>query len=261
MKIALIGAGRLAESLGCALHASGHSVACVFSRSAGKANALAEAVGGTATDSLDDVCTDADAYIVAVKDAAIAEVARRLCPGREHGLFVHTAGSVGMEVFDGLAPRHGVLYPLQTFSHGRTVDFSVIPCFVEGNSSETLAAIRIVAESVSRRVITLDGEGRRSLHLAAVFACNFANHCYAVAADVLARKGIPFDTLLPLIDETASKVHSMPPAETQTGPALRYDEGVMAAHLAMLGGDNLAKAIYETMSKSIHQKAIQHDKL
>jgi hypothetical protein len=95
--------------------------------------------------------------------------------------------------------------------------------------------------------------------LAAVFACNFVNHCYALSADVLARKGLPFDVMLPLIDETAKKVHELYPIDAQTGPAVRFDENVMNSQKAMLNDSEAV--IYSILSQSIHEKAKQHDQL
>ena len=105
----------------------------------------------------------------------------------------------------------------------------------------------------------MSSEERRYVHLAAIFACNFVNHCYALSADILAKHGLPFDIMLPLIDETASKVHAMSPAEAQTGPAMRYDENVIRSQSRLLASNPFVKEIYDRMSISIHQKAISND--
>ena len=57
---------------------------------------------------------------------------------------------------------------------------------------------------------------------------------YRIAAEVLSDTQIPFEALLPLIDNTAVKVHKMKPADAQTGPAQRGDKAVMAHHLEVL---------------------------
>lgn len=88
----------------------------------------------------------------------------------------------------------------------------------------------------------------------------FVNHCYALAADVLGRDGIPFDVMWPLIDETARKVHRLPAVEAQTGPAvpLRSEcDGI--AQCAMLDGEPERKALYEMMSQSIHALALRNE--
>ena len=215
---------------------------------------------------LEELPQHADIYIIAVKDSALQEVIQHLCsrlspntPSSRRGqgeapLLVHTAGSMPLSVFDGYDCHAGVLYPMQTFSLDREVDFREIPLFIEGADPR----IRAVAESLSAHVYELSTADRKYLHLAAVFACNFANHCYTLAADVLARKGLPFDVMLPLVDETARKVHELHPTEAQTGPAARGDKNVMAAQSALL--DGRLQAIYNLMSESIQDKK-QHDQL
>ena len=93
----------------------------------------------------------------------------------------------------------------------------------------------------------------RILHLSAVFACNFVNHCYAISQQLLEKHGIPFEVMLPLIDETAQKVYSLSPTKAQTGPAVRFDQNVIRNQAALLKDNPLLKDIYERMSLSIHK--------
>ena len=237
MRIGLIGRGRVATHMGKALLKAGHEVTSVNSRT------------------LAELPEDADAYIIAVKDSALQEVISKAVKGREERLFLHTAGSMPLSVFDGYTQNGGVLYPMQTFSMDREVDFKEIPLFIEGND----ARIRQLAESISNHVYELSTADRKYLHLAAVFACNFANHCYTLAADVLAKKGLPFDVMLPLVDETARKVHELHPRDAQTGPAVRGDQNVMQAQAALLEGQT--KEIYELLSESIQEHQKQYDQL
>lgn len=255
MKIIFIGAGNLATNLAKALLAAGHDTLQVYSRTMASAQALANIAGGAATDNIELLRKDADAYILAIKDSALAEVIPRVCKGREQRVFLHTAGSIPMNVFSGMAFHYGVLYPMQTFSKEREVDFTGIPCFVEANDEYARATIAALAHSISQRVYPLPSDRRRFLHLAAVFGCNFVNHCYDIAADILKGQGIPFDVMLPLIDETARKVHHLSPHEAQTGPAMRFDENVIRAQADLLRDNPLVKDIYERMSLDIHRKA------
>ena len=234
MKVVLIGRGRLATNLLAALQQAGHEVVSINSRT------------------LEGLPLEADAFIVAVKDSALEEVIRRATKGREQLLFLHTTGSMPMSLFEGHTSRYGVFYPMQTFSKERRVDFSRIPVFIEGSDAATLDLLRTLAASVSRQVTELSSEARRHLHLAAVFASNFTNHCYALAAEVLSRHGLPFSVMLPLIDETAAKVHDMLPADAQTGPAVRYDTQVIEAQSQLLAALPQAREVYDVMSKSIH---------
>ena len=249
MRIVILGAGRVATHMAKALHKNGHKIDAVWSRTIESAQRLARVVDSSPVNDISVLPTDADAYIIAVKDSALQEVIAKATKGRETRLFLHTAGSMPLSVFDGYTENGGVFYPMQTFSMEREVDFRAIPLFIEG----TDARIRQLAESISEHVYELSSDDRKYLHLAAVFACNFANHCYTLAAEVLEKKGLPFDVMLPLVDETARKVHELHPKEAQTGPAIRGDKNVMAAQAALL--DSRMQAIYNLMSESIQEKA------
>ncbi len=261
MRVAIIGAGNLATNIGIALHGAGQETVQVYSRTEKSAGMLAEKLCCAAVTRLEMVCDDADIYIVAVKDSVIADIVPLLCRrSRKNSVFVHTAGSIGMSVFEGYAQHYGVLYPMQTFTKARQVDFREIPCFVEGNDEEALTAIKALAGSISESVYELSSEKRKYLHLSAVFACNFVNHCYDIASEILAEHDIPFDVMLPLIDETARKVHELPPGEAQTGPAVRYDENVIGSQMELLVGNVGYQTIYRQMSKSIHENAEKRKK-
>ena len=252
-RIVLIGAGNVATHLGLAFQAKGCEIVQVYSRTEESAKDLAERLQVPYTVSLEEVSVDADLYIVAVKDAALQEVIPSLVKGREDALFVHTAGSIPMDVWKGCARRYGVFYPMQTFSKLRMVDFSSVSFFVEASGSNELVFLKELAMSLSPKVYEASSEQRRYLHLAAVFACNFTNHMYALSASLLEKQGLPFDAMLPLIDETARKVHELPPVQAQTGPAIRRDENVMDKHLAMLSEESVMREIYEKISKNIQE--------
>ncbi len=93
---------------------------------------------------------DADFYLVAVSDSAIPEVAGIF---REYpGIWLHTAGAVSMDVFEGYFRDYGVLYPLQTFSAGREISLEEIPFLVEGSGSLVTGQVHQLAWCISRKV-------------------------------------------------------------------------------------------------------------
>lgn len=254
MDIVFVGAGRLATNLARALKEAGHQIVAVYSRTMTSAEALCDVVGGTPADSIEALPLEADVFILSVKDSVLPSLISQLQQGREGQTFLHTAGSIPMTVF-GRHQHCGVLYPMQTFSKEKQVDFSRVHFFIEGNDEQTLALSRNIASSVTDHVHELSSDERRYLHLSAVFACNFANHCYALSAKIMEAHGMSFDAMLPLIKETTDKVETMHPRDAQTGPAIRWDENVMAAQKALLADEPDMQQIYELMSKSIHTLA------
>ena len=260
-RIVLIGAGNVATHLGVALQQAGWEIAQVYSRTEASASELANRLQVPFVTSIAEVCTDADVYIVAVKDDALKSLIPELVKGREGGLFVHTAGSVPMSVWESYCIRYGVFYPMQTFSKQKPVGFSKVPFFLEGDGAETLAMLKELACTLSEKVYDATSEQRMALHMAAVFACNFTNHMYALSAHLLEKNGLPFDAMLPLIDETARKVHELAPKAAQTGPAIRKDMDVMNKHLDMLSAEPELREIYKMISNSICHSERSEDEL
>ena len=206
--IVFIGAGNLATNLAKALYDNGFRIIQVYSRTEESARALAQVVEATYTTDLSSVVTDAQLYIVSLKDAAFVQLLPEIVAGKENALWVHTAGSIPMDV----------------------------------------------ASVLSKQVYEATSEQRKNLHLAAVFTCNFTNHMYALAAGLLKKHQLPFEIMLPLIDETARKVHEIEPHLAQTGPAIRYDENVINNHLQMLSDEPEMQELYRLISESIHRQ-------
>ena len=251
--IVFLGAGYLATILAKALYRKGFRIVQVYSRTEESARTLADEVEAEYITDLKEDSKEARLYIISLKDAAFVELLPQITEGKQHALLVHTAGSIPMNIWEGYAERYGVFYPMQTFSKQRAVDFREVPFFNAAKRPEDVDLLKAVAGTLSEKVYEADSEQRRSLHLAAVFTCNFTNHMYALAAELLEKYHLPFDVMLPLIDETARKVHELPPCDAQTGPAVRYDENVINKHLSMLEDTPALQEIYKLMSKSIHE--------
>lgn len=246
----IIGSGNVASAIAPALERAGAiAVAQVYSPNPEHAAALASRLASAQPVSDPaSVVADAELYLVAVKDDAIAQLPQQFTPGS--AVWLHTSGGVECSVMSPLTPNYGVFYPLQTFSKGVPVNLSEVPVFIEGSNETALAMARRLAESISPKVCVADGSVRARLHAAAVFACNFTNHLWAMADDILRREaGVDLSVLTPLLGETLRKATSMRPADAQTGPARRGDRGVIEKHKSLLTPDEAS--IYETLSQHI----------
>lgn len=181
-------------------------------------------------------------YIICVSDDAIPSVAQQL---PAHAVVAHTSGSTSISVLP--QERRGVLYPMQTFSRTKSLDWTRVPLFVEGDALIAEFAASLQPLSVQ----PLSSEQRLHLHIAAVWACNFANHCVALGADQMAEAGLDWRLLLPLIEETVDKLHHLHPRDGQTGPARRHDERILSLHESVLP-PHLSE-LYELLSRSIQK--------
>ena len=246
MNVVFIGAGNIATSLAFALQRQGHRIVQIFSRTTTSAQQLADKLGGNimATNRMDEVHTDADLYVLAVRDGVLADVAKQLADvftarNETSGiqrLFVHVACTQSVEVLEPLRRfgLTGVLYPLQTFVRSKVVDLSHTTFFVEGSDEKAERRIHELSLSFSPIVYAADYEQRQYLHFAGNMAANFSNCLYAIAKEALDEAHLPFDVLFPIVDETARKIHTMTPREAQSGPAARGDEVTIQKHLALI---------------------------
>ena len=249
MNIVLLGSGNVATHLGQALKRSGHTMIQVWSRSTENAQVLAGLLQAEAVSDISKLSDSADIYIISVKDDVIAEVAAGI--PFKNKLLVHTAGSVEIDVLKDFSADYGVIYPLQTFSKNHEVDLGNVPFILEASSSASGSILKQLAVTISSEVYFLTSEQRQILHLAAVFACNFTNHLYALSDNLLGRHQLKFDLLKPLVMETARKVQAGSPKNVQTGPAVRNDRKVMNKHRELLKGDPDLNHLYQLLSQSI----------
>lgn len=249
--IAIIGAGNLATRVSLELQNKGVNIAQVYSRTVTSALTLARMLGCNYVTKPEKITPEADIYLISVSDMAMAGLLEQV--NFNNKLVAHTAGSIPMDALKQFSKNYGVFYPLQTFSKYRDVNFAKIPFCIEANTPENEDLLMELAGTISKDVRIISSEQRKQLHLSAVFACNFVNHMYAIAGELLQEKDIPFEILRPLINETASKIKNMAPRAAQTGPALRMDKNIMQEHLSMLGKKSKLKKLYTQISENINE--------
>lgn len=190
---------------------------------------------------------EADLYIIAVSDDAIAEVSSAL--PFENRLVAHTSGTVALDSLN-YNNRRAVFYPLQTFSKDKPIDFKSVPVCLEAKNETDVQILKQLAHSISNAVYEINSEQRKALHVAAVFVNNFVNYLYQMGNEICDANAIPFEILKPLIQETANKIATLSPKNAQTGPAKRNDLKTIAAHEEFLKDENQA-AIYKLLTQSI----------
>ncbi|MCF8230052.1 MAG: DUF2520 domain-containing protein [Bacteroidales bacterium] len=247
--IIIIGSGNLASRLAIALHNANIEILQVCSRHQENAIKLAKKVRAGAINDFTRINPDADLYIIAVSDKAIGEVSNKL--DIKDKMIVHTSGSVAMELLNNHFNKYGVLYPLNTFSKEKAVDFNKTPVCIEANEQASLLRLKDLARKISGDVREVNSNQRLIIHTAAVFASNFANHMYSISADILESKGISFNIMKPIIQEVAEKILRHDPLKAQTGPALRKDHQTLAKHLDVLNDFPEYKELYQQITDNI----------
>ena len=245
IKVVLIGSGNVANHLIEAFAKSATvEVIQVFARQ--KESVTAQFDFNQIIDNFNDL-KEADLYIIAVTDDAIAKVSAQI--PFKNGLVAHTSGSVSINSLDD-KNRKGIFYPLQTFTKNKAIDFSQIPICIESENETDFELLKNVAQSISANVHKINSQQRKALHVSAVFVNNFVNYLYQIGNEICTENNVSFDILKPLILETANKVMSLSPKEAQTGPAKRNDSQTIKAHLDFLSNENYT-TIYKLLTQSI----------
>lgn len=245
IKVVIIGSGNVAQHLISAFKkAENIELLQAYSRNK---NNLSQLLDANKIISNYDELKEADLYIIAVTDEVIKTVSESL--PFTNKLIAHTSGSVAMEDLCD-SNRKAVFYPLQTLSKKKGVNFKEVPLCLETQNKIDLELLNEIAISISDKVYEVDSDQRKSLHVAAVFVSNFANHLYKIGNDICIEHKVPFDILKPLILETSKKVQVLAPIDAQTGPAKRNDTTTINKHLSILTDEN-QKEIYKILTKSI----------
>ncbi|WBV59269.1 DUF2520 domain-containing protein [Chryseobacterium camelliae] len=245
MQIVIIGSGNVAYHMAKAFVLNNIPLAQVFGRNEKDLNKISEELKVPfSTEKLEN----ADLYIICVSDNSVETISEIIT--KKDCLVAHTSGSLPKETLKG-EYRKSSLYPLQTFSKSKELEYEKIPFFIETENEEDKKVLFEIATKISRNVMESTYEKRKYIHLTAVFACNFVNHLFSRAKEISDSQEIPFDYFLPLIDETVQKIHEIEPKSAQTGPAVRNDKRVLELHEQLLQDESLE--IYKIMNHSIQK--------
>ncbi|MFD0964013.1 Rossmann-like and DUF2520 domain-containing protein [Pseudofulvibacter geojedonensis] len=247
IKVVLLGAGNVATHLFEAFQQSNEiDVVQVYNQSKNRLRSFKERV--STTTNLKEL-KKADVYIIAIKDDAIEKLSNQL-PHTDR-LIVHTSGSVSINSLS-KHNRHGVFYPLQTFTKGKEVNFKTIPICLETAVITDYIILEKLAKAISQAVYNINSTQRKALHVAAIFVNNFVNHLYQKSNEICEEHKVPFEVLHPLLLETAQKALEMNPLKAQTGPAIRKDQKIIESHIKNLSTQQ-QKDIYTILTKSIQE--------
>ena len=251
-KIAILGAGNVAWHLAPAMEEAGHTITEIYARDLVDAEKLtARLYTADAKDDLDFSDSEAEIFILAVSDQAISELADEIILPEE-SILVHTSGAVPLDVLGySSATYTGIFYPLQTFSKERKIEFGDVTFLLESEDQSALQKLKKLAKSLSPNQYLVKSKDRMALHVAAVFASNFSNHMLRISEEVMARQGLDFEMLKPLIIETISKSLELGAKRAQTGPAKRVDLNTLDSHFQFLNYNDQIAEIYKLISQDI----------
>lgn len=244
--IAVLGTGRVGLTLARALVLSGTSVR-LLGRTARSAPAGLPAIESDWAGAL----SATGVLLVAVPDDALASAAEQIASlgviGAGH-VVLHTSGLHGKSELGALhasGAALGSFHPLQAFAteqEGAEL-LRGVPAVVEGDARAVLVAKELAAALGMGLALELSPGGKASYHAAAVVASNYLV-VLADLAERLAREAGAGDAarqlFQPIMQQTLLSIATQGPAAALTGPVRRGDVGTVAAHLAVLRGNDRA---------------------
>lgn len=268
-KIAFIGAGRVAFSLGRYFKENGLKVLGYYSRNIDNAKEAAAFTNSESFCSIKDIVESGDVIFITTTDGAIKEVADEIFAlvdkydekhegiSIKNKIFCHCSGATSSAVFTNLkeAGAFGYsIHPMFAFNDKQTSYKELSKAFftIEG-SKEKMAEICAMFDSLGNNRQIIDASCKTLYHCAAVMASNLVIALYATAADNLKKCGFDGDdavkALMPLFINNALNLEKTSPKSALTGPVDRADYKTIEKHLEALEGDS--KSIYKALSKRL----------
>lgn len=243
MKIGIVGAGRIAQSLGRLLNCRGANVIAIASRTIASAEAAASFIGSPVQPMLlPRIASQADHLLLAVTDGALTTVAQQLADAGFIGAVLHTSGSAGLGPLAPLAAAGaftGVLHPLQTVPTPEQ-GLAALPgsYFTIGGGPQAVTWAADIVALLEGHALQIAPDAWPLYHAAAVMASNYQCALIDSALELLIRSGIDSEAALsaiaPIVRAAARNILSFGPVDALTGPIQRGDTATVQAHLAAL---------------------------
>lgn len=236
MRILLVGPGRAGMSLAMAFAAAEHSIVGVVGRTSESARAGAGMVGAVPL-TLDEPFPPADLLVIATRDGAIAPVATALGDKElEIDSAVHVSGVTSVNALDPLREQGmqiGSFHPLQTLPNPEAGAARLAGAHIAITADLPLRRqLEQLATDIGATPFSLDDDDKALYHAAAAAAANFPLVALAMAEDLFAEAGVPWDAARPLVEAVVANAFDLGPRAALTGPVARGDVATVAAQLA-----------------------------
>ncbi len=261
-RIALIGPGRIGQTVARLLCEAGHEIVAVISRDEHRAVTAARFIGSPGTGTTDLLrARDADLVLIALPDDYIAQMARALRNRKAlspTAVLVHFSGLHCADILlagDAEPNRALALHPLQTFADSVVglKNLPGSPVSVEGTAG-TFELGESLVEDMGGIPVPISKEQKPLYHAAACVASNYMVSLVAAAGQMMQACGFDekqaLNLLLPILKGTANNLATLGPTNALTGPIARGDARTVEKHLQALEAlpEDL-NAIYRVLGK------------
>ena len=235
MRITIIGAGRVGQTLGRLAKEAGYEIGEVVCRSQKSAQRAVSFIGqGNAQRASRARLLAADIILIATPDDSIKDAVKIIesaAEGFRRAVVLHVSGAVSSEILEPLARlgfATGSCHPLQAFESPQSAIAKVRSSFfcIEGSARAVRAARRLV-DRMGASHFEIATAMKGLYHAAAVMASGGVTALVSISVEMLARCGLSdaeaMRVLLPLVEGTIANVRSVGAARALTGPVRRGD--------------------------------------
>jgi predicted short-subunit dehydrogenase-like oxidoreductase (DUF2520 family) len=244
--VAIVGPGRLGQSIGRLLLGHGVRVEFVAARHLARARKAVRFIGGAKALALKDrQLAGAGVILITTSDAAIGPVARKLASYRKDWtgrIVLHTCGSLPASVLEPFKTRGAVvgsLHPYQTVPSPSAGVRNLPGCFwaIEGDRQAVAVARRWV-KLLGGKSFIIEPEAKVLYHLSAFLVCPTAVTLMDCSERLLREAGVPKSIIRPMlgmfVSETVKNFVRFGGRKSLTGPAVRGDWVTLQRHIAQL---------------------------
>ena len=251
----IVGAGRAGRALDAALAAAGETAVGIHGRREDARPTAAPYSWGA----LSNAVHEARVVLVAVRDqdldAALGSLVGRLAQG---AAVLHLSGATeprALETLRALGHPCGTFHPIVPLAGAVGAAAILRGAYVGVDGDEgAIATGEQLARALGAHAVRIPPGEKPRYHAAAVFASNFPVVLAAEAERLLREAGIggadAHGIVGALLWGAAANVRSLGAGPALTGPAVRGDAGTVRSHVQALAGDELATALYVTLTRA-----------
>ncbi len=252
MNIVFIGSGNVATYYAVALHKKQHNILQIYSPTIANAQLLADKVNAAATNNINNIVPNADAYFIAVKDDVLQNIS--LPDNLQNAVLIHCSGTSSVQSLQKSSQHLGVIWTLYSIKKENATQLNNIPLITDNTTDIAQKTIAQLTKDISEYpAMQLSDEKRKIMHLNAVLVNNFTNHLLDIAAKISEENQLPFEMLYPIIEQTFTQIKDQSPAKLQTGPAIRGDNTTIQEHLEFLKSNKEWQEVYSAITESIRK--------
>lgn len=260
MKIAFIGAGKVANVFAMYLIDKGLSVDYIHSKTSKEALEMAKLTSSSYCETLKDLVEKSDLIFITTGDNQIAHVAKKIADGFRHEIlkektFIHMSGALTsdeLEVLRELGADCYSLHPLQSFAEKSKAHGELVTTVFSIEGDKKNDHINRILFIIGNEIINLSKEDKVKYHIAACIASNYLQTLLDSSLKLFDEIGIgrelAIKSLSPLIDGALGNFKSFSSEEALTGPIKRGDINTITKHVKELEFSDLEE-LYKTMAR------------